>query len=111
MSIELERRKLTGNATDLSTVAEDVRKRSLELSAYFTIPALDASHTTLTWYSAMTLANRNRQFSSALSFANSLIEKGTNPKFKETVSDFTRFTLPTRTNLGTGPKGEVHMRT
>ena len=104
MSIELERRKLTGAATDLSTVADDVRKRSLELSAYFTIPALDASHTTLTWYSAMTLANRNRQFSSALSFANSLIEKGTNPKFKETVCGFSRYALVIHANLRNRPE-------
>ena len=88
MTIELQRRSLTGGATDLSTFPEDIRKRSLELSAYFTIPTMDPSHMTLTWYSAMTLANRNRQFSSALSFANSLIERGTNPKFKETVSVF-----------------------
>lgn len=85
MSIELQRRSLTGSATDLSTFPEDVRRRCLELSAYFTVPAMETSHLTLAWYSAMNLANRNKQFSSALSFANQLIEKGTNPKFKENV--------------------------
>ena len=85
MSIELQRRSLTGNATDLSTYPEDIRKRSLELSAYFTVPTMEPSHSTLTWFTAMNLANRNKQFSSALSFANLLIEKGTNPKFKEGV--------------------------
>lgn len=86
MTIELKRRSLTGAATDLSTFPEDVRKRSLELSAYFTIPAMDPSHRTLAWFSAMNLANRNKQFSTALNFANQLIDRGTNPKFKDNVS-------------------------
>jgi len=95
MSIELERRSLTGAATDLSTFAEDERKRSLELSAYFTVPTMETAHMTLAWYSAMNLANRNKQFSSALSFANKLIDKGTNPKFKDNVSSLnnTRFAI------------------
>jgi len=83
LSIELERRKITGGATDLSSLPEDVKKRSLELSAYFTIPAIDPGHQTLALYSAMNFANRNRQFGSVVNFANSLLERGTNPKFKD----------------------------
>ena len=86
MSMELSRRALAGSATDLSSLPEDKRKRILELSAYFTIPAMDPSHVTLALFSAMNLANRNKQLSSALSFANALIEKGTNAKFKDNVS-------------------------
>ena len=86
MSIELTRRSVAGAATDLSALPEDQRKRTLELSAYFTVPALDPNHVTLALFSAMNLANRNKQLSSALGFANTLIEKGTNAKFKENVS-------------------------
>lgn len=78
---------MAGAATDLSSLSEDKRKRTLELSAYFTVPALDPNHVTLALFSAMNLANRNKQLSSALGFANSLIEKGTNAKFKENVSE------------------------
>ncbi|KAF2152639.1 Coatomer, alpha subunit [Myriangium duriaei CBS 260.36] len=83
MTIELARRSIAGAATDLSSIPEDQRKRVLELSAYFTVPAMDPNHTTLALFSAMNLANRNRQLSSALGFANALIERGTNAKFKE----------------------------
>lgn len=86
MTIELQRRQLSGAGLDLSALSEDKKKRSLELSAYFTVPTMDPSHMTLAWFSAMNLANRNKQFSTALNFANNLIEKGTNPKFKENVS-------------------------
>lgn len=86
MSIELHRRSLTGNNADLSSFSDAEKKQSLELSAYFTVPELDPSHKTLTWISAMNLANRNRNFSSALYFANQLIDHGTNAKFKENVS-------------------------
>lgn len=86
MSIELERRKMVGSATDLSSYAEDVKKRSLELSAYFTIPDMEPQHQTLALFSAMNFANKNKQLGSALGFANALIERGTNAKFKETVS-------------------------
>ncbi|GAM85563.1 hypothetical protein ANO11243_035700 [Dothideomycetidae sp. 11243] len=83
MTIELSRRVIAGAATDLSALPEDKRKRALELSAYFTVPAMDPNHTTLALFSAMNLANRNKQLSSALGFANALIERGTNVKFKE----------------------------
>jgi coatomer protein complex subunit alpha (xenin) len=86
MTIELQRRSVSGPGLDLSALPEDKKKRALELSAYFTVPTMEASHMTIAWFSAMNLANRNRQFSTALNFANKLIEKGTNPKFKETVS-------------------------
>lgn len=86
MSIELERRKLVGKETDLSSFSDDIKKRSLELSAYFTVPGMDSLHQTLALFSAMNLANKNKQLGSALGFANALIERGTNAKFKETVS-------------------------
>lgn len=85
MSLELERRCISGASPDLSSLSEDKRKRSLELSAYFTVPALDGGHQSLTWYAAMNLANRNKQHSSALSFANRLIDQSSNAKFKETA--------------------------
>jgi coatomer protein complex subunit alpha (xenin) len=85
MTIELERRKLVNNAADISSLSEENRKRALELSAYFTVPEMEPAHVTLALYAAMNFAHKNKQFSSALSFANSLIERGTNAKFKETV--------------------------
>ena len=99
MSIELERRKLTGGQQDISSLPENTRKRVLELSAYFMIPEMDPSHVTLALFSAMNFAHKNKQFSSALTFANNLIEKGTNTKFKESVSSFAiLFELITVTN-------------
>lgn len=86
MTIELERRKLVGKETDLTSFSEDIKKRILELSAYFTIPAMEPQHQTLALFSAMNLANKNKQLGSALGFANALIERGTNAKFKENVS-------------------------
>ena len=86
MSIELERRKMVGGSTDLGSFSEEVKKRALELSAYFTVPEMDPQHQTLALFSAMNFANKNKQLGSALGFANALIEKGTNAKFKETVS-------------------------
>lgn len=86
MSIELSRRSIAGGAADLSSLPEDKRKRVLELSAYFTIPDIEPQHQTLALFSAMNLANRNKQLSSALGFANALIERGTNAKFKDNVS-------------------------
>ncbi|KAK5168891.1 uncharacterized protein LTR77_006200 [Saxophila tyrrhenica] len=85
MSIELERRKAVGKETDLSSFSDDVKKRSLELSAYFTVPGMEPQHQTLALFSAMNFANKNKQLGSALGFANTLIERGTNAKFKETA--------------------------
>ncbi|KAK3724469.1 hypothetical protein LTR37_001093 [Vermiconidia calcicola] len=83
MSVELERRKIVGKETDLSSFSEDKKKRSLELSAYFTVPAMEPQHQTLALFSAMNFANKNKQLGSALGFANALIERGMNAKFKE----------------------------
>ena len=86
MSIELERRTLTGGSTDISSFDDATKKRSLELSAYFTVPEIEPQHQTLALFSAMNFANKNKQLGSVLNFANALIERGTNAKFKETVS-------------------------
>lgn len=85
MSIELERRRVTGGATDISSLSDEKKKRALELSAYFTVPKLEPGHQTLALFSAMNFASKNRQLGSVLNFANALIERGTNPKFKEQV--------------------------
>lgn len=86
MSIEVSRRALVGASTELASFSEEDKKRALELSAYFTVPAMEAQHQTLALFSAMNFANKNKQLSSALGFANALIEKGTNARFKDTVS-------------------------
>jgi len=86
MSIELSRRALVGTTTDLSSFSEEDKARALELSAYFTVPAMEPQHQTLALFTAMNFANKNKQLSSALGFANALIERGTNARFKETVS-------------------------
>jgi coatomer protein complex subunit alpha (xenin) len=86
MSIELTRRELVGGTTDLSSFSEEDKKRALELSAYFTIPAIEPQHQTLALFTAMNFAHKNKQLSSALNFANALIERGTNARFKENVS-------------------------
>jgi coatomer subunit alpha len=85
MKIELERRQLTKNSTDISSLSEDDRKRALELSAYFTIPAMDPAHQGLALFAAMNFAHKNKQLSSALTFANSVLDRSTNAKFKESV--------------------------
>ncbi|KAI5364186.1 Putative quinoprotein amine dehydrogenase, beta chain [Septoria linicola] len=83
MSIELERRTLTGGSADLSSFDDATKKRSLELSAYFTVPDIEPQHQTLALFSAMNFANKNKQLGSVLNFANALIERGTNAKFKD----------------------------
>lgn len=94
MSVEISRRTLVGSNTDLSSFSEEDKKRALELSAYFTVPAMEPQHQTLALFSAMNFANKNRQLSSALGFANTLIEKGTNARFKESVSIPVKYTIP-----------------
>ena len=107
MSIELERRKLVQKETDLSSFADDIKKRALELSAYFTVPAMEPQHQTLAWFSAMNLANKNKQLGSALGFANALIERGTNAKFKENVSqDSFEISYGRNANRFTGKKDQ-----
>ncbi|KAL4921809.1 coatomer WD associated region-domain-containing protein [Aspergillus aurantiobrunneus] len=73
MSIELERRSL-------STDSPDDLKRSLELSAYFTIPKLEVAHRQLALMAAMKLAFANKNYSSALSFANRMLANGGSAK-------------------------------
>ena len=85
MNVELERRKIINNQQDISSFSEEIRKRALELSAYFTVPEMEGPHITLALFSAMNFAHKNKQLGSALSFANSLLEKGTNAKFKDSV--------------------------
>ncbi|OLN87624.1 putative coatomer subunit alpha [Colletotrichum chlorophyti] len=75
MDIELSRRQLGTSAEDL--------KRSLELSAYFTIPKIEVPHRQLALHNAMTLAIRNKNYGSALSFANRIIANGGSPKLTE----------------------------
>lgn len=84
MGIELTRRTL--GAPDI--VAQDPAKlkRSLELSAYFTIPKIEVPHRQLALLSAMQLAVRNKNYNSALSFANRIIANGGSSKIIENVS-------------------------
>ena len=79
MAIELERRALP-------TEGEKNLKRSLELSAYFTIPKLEVAHRQLALLAAMNLAFKNKNLSSALSFANRFIANGASSKLVEQVS-------------------------
>ena len=79
MALELERRS-TG------TEGEANLKRSLELSAYFTIPKLEVAHRQLALLAAMKLAHANKNLSSALSFANRMIANDGSPKLLEQVS-------------------------
>jgi coatomer protein complex subunit alpha (xenin) len=73
MLIELHRRSLpTDNPESL--------KRSLELSAYFTIPKLEVAHRQLALMAAMKYSFANKNFSSALSFANRMLANGGSPK-------------------------------
>ena len=70
-------------------VAKDPQllKRSLELSAYFTIPKIEVPHRQLALLNAMTLATRNKNYNSALSFANRMLANGGGPaKALESVS-------------------------
>ena len=83
MSIELERRRLAAEASD--SQSDEALKRQLELSAYFTVPKLDVSHRQLALMAAMKLAFSNKQFSSALSFANRVLANGGAPKLVEQV--------------------------
>lgn len=78
MGLELERRSLP-------TEGEDNLKRSLELSAYFTIPKLEVPHRQLALMAAMKLAFNNKNFSSALSFANRMIANGGSAKLLDQV--------------------------
>lgn len=87
MAIELERRALP-------TDGEANLKKSLELSAYFTIPKLEVAHRQLALTAAMKLAFTNKNLSSALSFANRIIANGSSPKLVENVSHAPSFLQP-----------------
>jgi coatomer protein complex subunit alpha (xenin) len=82
MSIELERRQLAASGGD----SEEQLKRQLELSAYFTMPKLEVAHRQLALMAAMKLAFSNKQYSSALSFANRILANGGAAKLVEQVS-------------------------
>lgn len=104
MSIELERRKIVGGATDLASLPADVKKRALELSAYFTIPAMEPQHQTLALSFAMNLANKNKQLGSALGFANALLEHGTSAKSKDLVRTHTSPSLRSKLIIQSSPQ-------
>ena len=78
MALELERRALP-------TEGEENLKRSLELSAYFTIPKLEVAHRQLALMAAMKLAFNNKNLSSALSFANRMLANGGSAKLLDQV--------------------------
>lgn len=80
MSLELQRRSL-------GTDTETKLKRSLELSAYFTIPKLEAPHRLLALMAAMKFAFAQHNFSSALSFANRMLENEGSVKLLDQVSN------------------------
>lgn len=79
MSIELERRSIGADTP------EDL-KRSLELSAYFTIPKLEVAHRQLALMAAMKFAFTHKNYASALSFANRMLANGGSAKPLEQVS-------------------------
>lgn len=81
MGIELARRKL-GSPEALMQDAMKL-KRSLELSAYFTIPKIEVPHRQLALLSAMQLAVKNKNYNSALNFANRIIANGGSTKIVE----------------------------
>jgi len=84
MSIELARRKL--GAPDVVNKKPELLKRSLELSAYFTIPKIEVPHRQLALLNAMNLAMRSKNYNSALSFANRILANGGASKILENVS-------------------------
>lgn len=83
MGIELARRKL-GTPDEVSKNPE-MLKRSLELSAYFTIPKIEVPHRQLVLGSAMQQAFRAKNFGSALSFANRILANGGSSRIVENV--------------------------
>lgn len=84
MGIELSRREL--GSPDALAQDPAKLKRSLELSAYFTIPKIEVPHRQLALLSAMQLAVKNKNYNSALSFANRIIANGGASKIVENVS-------------------------
>lgn len=106
MSVELARRKL--GAPNEVNASPDLLKRSLELSAYFTIPKIEVPHRQLALLNAMNLAFRSKNYSSALSFANRILANGgAGNKIMENVSLKPRLPLPT--SLGTAMLTIYHL--
>lgn len=84
IAVELERRSLGTN--EEVAASPELLKKTLELSAYFTIPNLEVAHRQLALQNAMKLAHAHKNFSSALSFANRIIANGLGTKFVDLVS-------------------------
>lgn len=84
MTIEIERRKIQGDASQL--------KRALELSAYFTKPLLEGPHRQIALIAAMQQAFKHKNFLSASNFASRSLASGCPAKHVETVS-FLSFSL------------------
>jgi len=84
MAIELSRRALGTNEAVAGN--PQLLKRSLELSAYFTIPKIGVPHRQLALLNAMNLAMRSKNYNSALSFANRILANGGASKILESVS-------------------------
>lgn len=81
MSIELERRSLP-------TDTPGNLKRSIELSAYFTIPKLEVAHRQLALMAAMKFSFTHKNYSCALSFANRMLANGGSAKLLDQVRFF-----------------------
>lgn len=88
IKIELARRGL-GTDDEILKSAESL-KRNLELAAYFTIPQLEVSHRQLALTSAMKISYTNKNFNSALSFANRILANGGASKLLDNVSELTK---------------------
>lgn len=92
MSIELARRAL--GAPNTVNADPTLQKRSLELSAYFTIPKIEVPHRQLALLNAMKLALASKNYNSALSFANRILANGGAAKILENVSFFSPLPSP-----------------
>ncbi|KAK0757582.1 hypothetical protein N5P37_009596 [Trichoderma harzianum] len=81
MNIELARR----NLGSLDEIAQDPAKlkKSLELSAYFTIPKIEVPHRQIALLSAIKVAIKSKNYNSALGFANRIIANGGSSKIVE----------------------------
>ena len=97
MAIELSRRNL-GTADEVALSPEKL-KRSLELSAYFTIPKLEVAHRQLALASAMRSAFVNKNYNSALGFANRMLVNGGNAKILENVGFIPDYTSMYTANI------------
>jgi coatomer protein complex subunit alpha (xenin) len=89
MAIELSRRSL--GSDDQVAKSPEKLKRSLELSAYFTIPKLEVPHRQIALISAMKLAYQNKNLNSALSFANRILANSGAARILEQVRSIVLF--------------------